>query len=66
MTFKWNRMDVIGVEYKGEETTVHVVAADDGSYVRAFEAINREAVNADRIRTLELQLKEARQALKKS
>ena len=36
------------------------VGASDGEWVSADDAINREAVNADKIRTLEVQLKEAR------
>jgi hypothetical protein len=35
--------------------------AHDGEWVRAEDAINREAVNADRIRVLEEQLKDCRQ-----
>lgn len=35
-------------------------AAADGEFMLAQDAIDREKVNADRIRTLELQLKEAR------
>jgi hypothetical protein len=36
---------------------------DDGFYVRAEDAINREAVNEAKIRTLEVQLKEAKAQL---
>lgn len=42
-------------------TIVIPVAASDGVYVMADDAINREAVLQARIRTLETQLKDARQ-----
>jgi hypothetical protein len=42
-------------------TLVIPVAASDGVYVMAEDAINREAVLQARIRTLETQLKDARQ-----
>lgn len=36
--------------------------SSDGEFVLAQDALDREKVNADRIRVLELQLKEARAA----
>lgn len=41
-------------------------ASSDGDYVKAEDAINREAVNADRIRVLELQLREAKELLREA
>lgn len=52
-TFTYDRFDRVG-------SLGCMIHSDDGEYVTHFEAINREAVNADRIRVLELQLKESR------
>lgn len=55
-TFAYNRFDVVrmdnGLSLYNE--------ASDGNCVKAQDALDREAVNADRIRVLELQLKESR------
>lgn len=45
-----------------EPETGYMEADPEGQWVKAEDAINREAVNADRIRVLELQLKEAKSA----
>jgi hypothetical protein len=57
MTFIFDRYHVDTVDEPDIEE------ASDGEYVLAEDAINREAVNADRIRLLEVQLKEAKAAL---
>lgn len=54
MTFKWDRLDIVD-----PCRLVETEPADDGEYVLAEDAINREAVNADKIRTLEVRLKES-------
>jgi hypothetical protein len=56
MTFIFDRYHVDTVDEPDIEET------SDGEYVLAEDAINREAVNADRIRLLEVQLKEAKAA----
>ena len=55
MTFKWNRWD------SGEPDEAYEIS--DGHWVLEEDATNREAVNADKIRTLEVQLKEAKLAM---
>lgn len=60
MTFKWNRLDVCCGTVSNVRLEMHQVEDAEGEYVLAQEAIDREAVNADKIRTLEVQLKEAR------
>jgi chromosome segregation ATPase len=54
--FVFDRFDATGTRI--------MVGSADGEYVRAEDAINREAVNADRIRVLELQLKECQKERK--
>jgi hypothetical protein len=56
-TFVFNRYDVA---HSSGFDDLDVMVSGDGMYVRAQDALDREAVNADRIRVLELQLKEAR------
>jgi hypothetical protein len=56
MTFKWDRYHVDNVDEPD------ICEADDGAYVLAEDAINREAVNAAEIATLKVQLKGAREA----
>lgn len=55
-TFTYNRFDVVRMDNRLPLYN----EASDGNCVKAQDAINREAVNADRIRVLELQLKESR------
>jgi hypothetical protein len=55
MTFLWKRLDY--GEHEGEYDDA------EGRYVLAEDAINREAVNEAKIRTLEVQLKDAKAAL---
>lgn len=57
-TFTFDRFDcrADGVGY----ACVICEETSDGIYVTAQDALDREAVNADRIRVLELQLKESR------
>jgi hypothetical protein len=50
-TFEFERFDVYGPG--------RIDPQGDGHWIKAQDAIDREKVNADRIRTLELQLKEA-------
>ena len=52
MTYEWKRWDV--------DEGGHATVEAEGEFVLAEDAINREAVNADKIRTLEVQLKEAK------
>jgi len=61
MTWQFKRYDIEATPHDPEYRYVHVPAGD-GAHVSAEDAINREAVNADRIRLLEVQLKEARNA----
>lgn len=55
-TFQFDRFDV------DTSGTGEVWAAGDGEWIKAQDALDREKVNADRIRVLEVQLKEARNA----
>jgi hypothetical protein len=61
MTFKFGRYDIEPIDF-GTNGTMRI-NRDDGEYVLAEDAINREAVNEAKIRTLEVQLKDARLAL---
>lgn len=54
MTFQWERFDVTA-DCIGSET--YEVPDAEGEYVKAEDAINREAVNAAEIATLKVQLK---------
>lgn len=58
MTYKWTRYDVEAVSLRGGTSLTN---RDDGEYVFAEDAINREAVNAAEIATLKVQLKEAKE-----
>lgn len=67
MTFKFDRYDVEPVALREALACgTSRIDRDDGTYVLAEDAINREAVNADKIRLLEVQLKEAKLALAKA
>jgi len=57
MTYVWDRFDIDVLDNYGWNTYSEKPASD-GVYVKAEDAINREAVNADKIRLLEVQLKE--------
>lgn len=57
-TFVYDRYHVAGTPDNDYEYDIEVTPESDGTWVKAEDAINREAVNADRIRTLELQLKQ--------
>lgn len=58
-TFKWARLHVVIHGCAGRTLMDH----DEGEFVFAEDAINREAVNAAKIHTLETQLKAARREL---
>lgn len=62
MTFTWNRFDIEAPSANPDNLYDHI-GASDSHYVLAEDAINREAVNADKIRTLEVQLKETKRAM---
>lgn len=53
MTFKWERRKIESVDPWDE------VEDDEGEFVRAEDAINREAVNTAEIATLKARLKES-------
>jgi hypothetical protein len=55
-TFVYDRYDIFGRHLCG----CHIEECSDGEYVRAQDAIDREAVLQARIRTLEVQLKDAK------
>ena len=61
MTFKFDRYDIEPIDF-GTNGTMRI-NRDDGEYVLAEDAINREAVNEAKIRTLETQLKCAKREL---
>ncbi|HDR9163642.1 TPA: hypothetical protein QDB28_004046 [Burkholderia vietnamiensis] len=52
-TFAFNRFDIDKYDSNGR------IPAADGDYVLAEDAINRDAVQSAKIRTLEMQLKDA-------
>lgn len=59
MTFKWNRIDIDVLDNYGYDGYSEK-PSDDGTFVRAEDAINREAVNAAEIATLKAQLKQSK------
>jgi len=61
MTYVWDRFDIDVLDNHGWNTYSEKPASD-GAYVKAEDAINREAVNAAKIATLEAQLKIAQEA----
>jgi hypothetical protein len=62
-TFTFERFDLPGWACDECGGRARPQSEFDGEWVRAEDAINREAVNADAIRTLELHLKEAQRAV---
>ncbi|SAL01630.1 hypothetical protein AWB80_08170 [Caballeronia pedi] len=61
-TFVFDRFDVRGCACDDCQTGVTTHAEFDGEWVKAQDAISREAVLQAQIRTLETQLKDARAA----
>jgi hypothetical protein len=61
--FAYERFDVHACECDQCENPVRVTGEFDGKWIKAEDAINRDAVLTAQICTLELQLKEARAAL---
>ena len=60
MTFEWKRYDI---QFDMQRDCIEEFGCSDGDWVKSEDAINREAVNEAKIRTLETQLKDARAAL---
>lgn len=58
-SFVFERYDVFGNCDESGDSWSTVRSEFDGKWVKAEDAINREAVNADEIKTLNLRLKES-------